>query len=104
MRATGSSRSCASSVGSTGWSATISTASIARLASSLIVRSPVVGVDLGESGHPTAAFHRGGVSADPRDGQVAEVGRLLQLDEPLLVELEDGEEAHDDLEPLDERA
>src|SRR5690348_438426 len=108
MRATGSSSSCASRVGSTGWSATISTASIARLGSSLtgaptLVASPVVAVDLGEARHPAAALHLRRIAADPDDRQLREVGDLLELDESLLVQLEDCEEPHDDLEPLDER-
>src|SRR5438309_3192924 len=40
------------------------------------------------------------VRPDPRDLELAEVPRLGDVDEPPLVELEHGEEAHDDLEPV----
>src|SRR5690349_6848870 len=92
-----SSRSCASSVGATGWSATMRIASIARAFSVAIgARSAVVGVD---------ARQVGGVErmAQPQDLDLAERPRLEDVDQALLVHLEDGEEAHDDLEPLDER-
>ena len=46
----------------------------------------------------------GRVATEPDDRDVAEVAGLVELDQALLVQLEHGEEAHDDLEPLDQRA
>src|SRR4030088_2785150 len=88
--AAGNSSSCASRWVSTGSSATMRMASIAR------PFSPVIGVHRGQGPHP-AAFLRGGeVAADPGDRDVAEARELIELDEPLLVELENREEAYDD--------
>src|SRR5947209_793361 len=87
MRAGLISSSWAMSWGSTGSSATMRMASMARRASSAIV-----GVHGG---------HRGGRGGgDPGDLEVAEQRALVELDEALLVELEHGEEADDDLEAL----
>ena len=44
------------------------------------------------------------VAAEPLDLDLAEAVGLVELDEALLEQLEHGEEADDDLEPLDERA
>ena len=43
------------------------------------------------------------VVAQPDDLDVAEGVGLVEVDQALLEQLEHGEEAHDDLEPLDER-
>src|SRR4051794_4321903 len=94
--AAGSSSNCASRLVSTGSSVTMRTASMARLASA------VIGVHPCKCVHPAAVFEVGTFGTDPYDRDVAEVGDLLEVDESVLVELEDGEEAHDHLEPLDE--
>src|SRR5690242_9411913 len=70
-------------------------ASMARWASS--ATSALVDVDRPE--HLV-----GGRPAQPGDVDVAELPDLVQLDEPGLEQLEDREEADDDLDPLDQRA
>src|SRR5688572_4374063 len=94
--ATGSSSSCASSWGSTGISATINTASMARRVSlsECGMRSKrslaIVGIDRRQ------LFELGAVAPEPNDLDVAEGAGLVEVDEPLLEQLEHGEEAHDD--------
>ena len=96
--ATGSSSSCASSWGSTGISATISTASIARRVSLSVwrMRSAIVGIDRRQ------LLELGPVAAEPHDLDVAERARLIEVDEPLLEQLEHRQEPDHDVETLDQ--
>src|SRR3954447_14250677 len=72
-------------------------ASMARAFSVAIgAASAVVGVDARQVGDVEGV-------AQPQDLDLAEGSRLEDVDQALLVHLEDGEEADDDLEPLDER-
>src|SRR5688572_25075599 len=110
--ATGCSSNCASNSGSTGSWATSTTASIARLkpatgsstgsnsssltCSIIAAVSPLVGVDEDRVGVDYIA------AGDPCDLDVAKALGLIEVDEALLEQLEDGEEADDHLEPLGE--
>src|SRR3954453_4839604 len=102
-RFTGTSRSCARSCGSTGSSATIRIASMAR-ASAFMSMSSFVPVDEGQRVHPRSALDGCGIAADPDDRDVGEVAELLDLDQTLLVQLEHCEEADDDFEALEQAA
>src|SRR5829696_705119 len=100
------STSWASSRGSAGSSATITTASIARRASVFAsigapvldrrAASALVGVDEGQVG-------RLGATPQPDDVDVAEARGLADVDVALLEQLEHRQEPHDDLDALDER-
>src|SRR4051812_4795331 len=94
---TSSSSSCARSCGSTGPSATMMIASMARATSVAIgaAGSAVVDVDEAEIG-------LGRLAAQPHDLDLAEGARLIEVDETLLVQLEQGQEAHHDLEAFGE--
>src|SRR5262245_52873890 len=63
-----------------------------------VIGSAIVGVDRIEVVQLVAR------AAQPHDLDVAEGAGLVELDEALLEELEHGEEAHDDVEPLHEAA
>src|SRR4051794_31671619 len=95
MRAGDSSSSWARSWGSTGRSATRTMASRART-DSLRPTSAVIGVG------PRQDEVDVGRVAHPRDGDLAERLGLVEIDQALLAQLEHGQEAHDDLEPLDQ--
>ncbi len=71
---------------------------------SAFIRSSLVPVDRGQRSHPCPVVDGVGVTADPDDRDVGEVGELLDVDEALLVQLEHGEEAHDDLETFEQPA
>src|SRR3954468_22294450 len=89
------SRSCASSCGSTGSLATNTMASKARRVSSF-KRSTFVTVDTDQHGRLAS------VSTDPRDFDVAEPLRLVKVNHALLVQLQHGQKVHDDLDSLRE--
>src|SRR4051794_12852397 len=80
--AAGSSSSCASRWVSTGSSATMRMASMARAFSE--DELSVIGVHRGHGPHPTALLGRVELAADPGDRDVAEARELIELDEPLL--------------------
>src|SRR5690349_180422 len=86
---------------SIGSSATISTASMARRAST--ETSTVIRVDSCQRSHPHRAVDLARRWTDPRDRDVAETPDLIEFDEALFVQLEHCEEAHDDFEAIDER-
>src|SRR5687767_6358717 len=91
MRAGVTSRSWAMRPGSMGSSATMRMASMARSSSCMgLARVLLDGQRLQR--------HR--LVAQPGDGEIAEVLGLVEVDQALLVELEDGQEAHDDGEAL----
>ena len=62
------------------------------------IRSAIVGVDRRQ------LLELGAVAPEPDDLDVAEGAGLVEVDEALLEQLEHGEEAHHDVEALDERA
>src|SRR4051794_33177114 len=102
MRVGLTSSSWASRWGSTGSSATMRTASIARASSDAISCVPSV-VALRFDQERVAGEHVVELLvAQPGDLDLAEVAGLVELDHPLLEQLEHGQEPHDELEPLGE--
>src|SRR3954447_19532000 len=98
MRAGGTSSSCDSRPVSIGFSATMRMASMARISS--VATSSAPSSSAGVLLDVELVQRCGLVPAQPGDVQLAEVAGLGQVDHALLVQLEDGQEADDDVEPL----